>query len=208
MLANITLKRVVDFHGHACPELALGSKFCEFVKNLMDENALEDNSFPVIAENSTSALDAIQVLLGVTVGNQRLMVMDYGKHNYTLNSLSKDRAWSFRLKNLTFGDEEAFHGLEEKIITNSAQLEDMISFQRLIDERVHLIFSLSPEELFSMEPIRSAQQQSQESTSMYTNCTKCGQQVLASRCVERRDKILCLPCFQKEAPGCIHHSMQ
>lgn len=208
MLANITLKRVVDFHGHVCPELALGSKFCEFVQNLLDENALDDKSFSVVAENSTSALDAIQILLGVTVGNQRLMVMDYGKHNYTLNSLHKDKGWSFKMKNMTFGDEEAFHRLEEKIITNSAQLEDMISFQRLIDERVHRIFTLSPEELFVIEPTRCAQQQSQESTSLYTICAICGQQVLASRCIERRHKILCMPCFQKETPGCIHHGMQ
>jgi formylmethanofuran dehydrogenase subunit E len=208
MLANIALKRVVDFHGHICPELALGSKFCEFVQNLLDENTLEGDSFSVLAENNTSALDAIQILLGVTVGNQRLMVMDYGKHNYTLNYLHKDTGWSFRMKTVTYGDEAAFHRLEDKIITNNARLEDMISFQKLIDERVHRIFALSPEELFVIEPTQCTQQKSQESTSRYTICARCGQQVLASRSIERRDKILCLPCFQKETPGCIHHGMQ
>jgi formylmethanofuran dehydrogenase subunit E len=38
----------------------------------------------IIAENSTSALDAIQIMLGATLGNQRLKVMDLGKHNYTV----------------------------------------------------------------------------------------------------------------------------
>jgi formylmethanofuran dehydrogenase subunit E len=208
MLANVALKRVVDFHGHICPELALGSKFCEFVQHLLSENNLEDNNFSVLAENNTSALDAIQILLGVTVGNQRLMIMDYGKHNYTMYSRSKNKGWNFKMKTMAFGDEEDFHRLEEKIINNSAQLEDMVSFQKLIDERVHQIFALSPEELFVIEPTQCAQQQPQESTSLYTICSMCGQQVLATRCIERRDRILCLPCFQKEAPGCIHHGLQ
>ncbi|BHH85574.1 FmdE family protein [Desulforhopalus sp. 52FAK] len=208
MLANIALKRVVDFHGHVCPELVLGSKFCEFVQHLPGENVLEDNNFSVLAENSTSALDAIQILLGVTVGNQRLMVMDYGKHNYTLYSRHKDTGWIFRLKAMNFGDEESFHWLEGKIINNSALLEDIVSFQKLIDERVRRILALSPEELFILEPTQCAQQQPQESTSLYTICAMCGQQVLATRCIERRDKILCQPCFQKEAPGCIHYGIQ
>lgn len=208
MLANIALKRVVDFHGHVCPELALGSKFCEFVQHLLGENVLEDSNFSVLAENSTSALDAIQILLGVTIGNQRLMIMDYGKHNYTLYSRHRDKGWNFKMKAMNFGDEEAFHKLEGKIVNNNALLEDIVSFQKLIDERVRRIFALSPQELFLLEPTQYPQQQARESTSFYTTCAICDQQVLATRCIERRDKILCMPCFQKEAPGCIHHGIQ
>lgn len=105
------------------------------------------------------------------------------------------------MKTVTFGDGEAFHGLEEKIINNNARLEDMVSFQKLIDECVHRIVALSPEELFVIEPTRCAQQESQESMILYTICEICGQQVLASRSIERQNKILCLPCFQKETPG-------
>lgn len=208
MLANVALKRVVDFHGHICPELALGSKFCEFVKHLLSENNLEDNNFTVLAENSTSALDAIQILLGVTVGNQRLMVMDYGKHNYSVYKRNKDKGWIFRMKVMNFGDEEALYRLEGKIINNNALLEDFVSYQKLIDERVRRIFTSSPEELFILEPSQCAQQQPQESASLYTICSMCGQQVLANRSIDRRDRVLCLPCFQKEVPGCIHHGMQ
>lgn len=207
MFANIALKQVVDFHGHVCPELALGSKFCEFVQHLLDDNVLDDNGFSVLAENSTSALDAIQILLGVTVGNQRLMVIDYGKHNYTLYSRHQDQGWSFKMIPLNFGDEGAFHKLEDKIINDDAQLEDIVLFQQLIDARVQHIFALSPEELFVIEPTRCGPQP-RESTSLYTLCTICGEQVLATRCIERRKKVLCIPCFQKEAPGCTQYGMQ
>lgn len=76
MLVNMTLKRVVDFHGHLCPDLVVGAKVSEYAQKLFP-----DRSFSLIAENSTSAIDAIQVLLGITIGNQRLKVMDFGKHN-------------------------------------------------------------------------------------------------------------------------------
>lgn len=207
MLANIALKRVVDFHGHVCPELALGSKFCEFVQHLQEEKVLEGNGFSVLAENSTAALDAIQILLGITVGNQRLMVIDYGKHNYTLYSRHQNQGWSFRMNALNFDDEEAFHVLEEKIINDNALLEDIVSFQQLIDARVRRIFTLSPEDLFVIEPAQCAQHP-RESTSLYTMCSLCGEQVLATRSIERRNKVLCIPCFQKEVPGCTHYGMQ
>lgn len=207
MLANIALKRVVDFHGHVCPELVLGGKFCEFVQRFLDDKVLDGNGFSVLAENNTAALDAIQILLGVTVGNQRLMVMDYGKHNYTLYSRDQGQGWSFRMIALHFGDEELFHGLEEKIMNDNALLEDIVSFQRLIDARVRRIYTLSPEDLFVIEPARCPQYP-RESTSLYAICSLCGEQVLATRSIECRNKVLCLPCFQMQAPGCTHYGMQ
>ena len=108
---------------------------------------------------------------------------------------------------LKFGDEDAFHRLETKIMSNNALLDDIVWFQQLIDARVQQIFAYSPEDLFVIEPTQRWQQP-QESTSLYTICSICGEQVLANRCVERRERVLCLPCFQKEVPGCSHYGMQ
>ncbi|MFV0438155.1 MAG: FmdE family protein [Desulfopila sp.] len=208
MFVNNALKRVADFHGHVCPELAIGAKFCEFVQQLQTENTVAADRFSILAENSTSALDAIQILLGVTVGNQRLMVMDYGKHNYALYCRGTGQSWSFTMRAMTYGNEAGYQRLEEKIINNDATLDDIIAFQRLIDERVRRILSRAPRELFVLEPTEGTRQQPPESTSRYTTCTLCGQQVLASRCITRRGEILCLPCLQKKAPGCLYHGIQ
>ncbi len=207
MLTNIALKRVVDFHGHVCPELALGCKFSQFVQHLLAENILEGGGFSILAENSTSALDAIQVILGVTVGNQRLMVMDYGKHNYTLYSQHQDIGWTFRLIDQNFADNENFHRLEEKILTDNALLENYISFQQMIDARVRQILDSSPDELFTIETTHGIPQQS-HSTSIYLTCDNCGEQVLATRCIENHHKTFCQPCFQKKFPGCAHYGLQ
>lgn len=207
MLANVSLKKVVDFHGHICPELALGGKFCEFVQKLFSDGVIPTSGFSIISENATSALDAIQVLLGATVGNQRLMVMDFGKHAYTLFSRPENKGWRLKQKPLQYGDEELFSGLEQKIGSNQALLEDVVRFQQLLDSRVRRILALLPEELFTIEEV-DAGAHPPESTSVYLTCGICGEHVLASRSIESRNMTMCMPCFQKMSPGCTHFSIQ
>ena len=37
MLLNVALKRIVDFHGHLCPDLVIGAKVCHYVQTLVAE---------------------------------------------------------------------------------------------------------------------------------------------------------------------------
>ncbi len=207
MLVNVSLKRLVDFHGHVCPELVIGSKVCEFVQNLLSERTISASGISIIAENATSALDAIQVLLGVTVGNQRLVVMDYGKHNYTLFSRPRNRGWKLRQNNLHYPDETTFHLLERKISDNEALFEDVVEFQRLVDARIRQIIELPPEALFAIEEVAELTELA-ESASVYFTCSVCGEQVLASRSIENCKKTLCIPCFRQNFPGCTHFGLQ
>jgi len=207
MLANLTLKRVVDFHGHICPELAVGGKFCEFVQGLFNDGAIPTNGFSILCENTTSALDAIQVLLGATVGNQRLMVMDVGKHTYTLFSRPEKRGWRLKQRPLLYGDEEIFAALDEKIRKNRALLEDVTRFQQLIDARVRQILALLPEELFTIEEV-DTEVRPPETASIYVTCGVCGEMVLADRSIKNRDMIVCMPCFQEMSPDYNQYSMQ
>lgn len=207
MLANPILKRVADFHGHICPELAVGGKFCEFVQGLFNNGAIPPTGFSVLSENTTSALDAIQVLLGATVGNQRLLVMDFGKHTYTLFSRPEKRGWRLRQRPLLYGDEDIFAALDEKIRNNQAFLEDITLFQQLIDNRVKQILALLPEELFIIEEVESGIQPP-ETASIYQSCSACGEMVLVSRSVKNRDMTLCMPCFQKISPSYSQYGLQ
>ena len=206
MITDMHIKRVVDFHGHVCPELVLGGKLCEMIKESVALNIISENDYTIFAENTTSSLDAIQVLLGVTIGNQRLMVMDYGKHHYTVSEKNKNNSLLFKLKELSFEDEELFHQLEEKISANDAFLDDLISYQQMIDTRVMQILDTPPQDLFSVEgvpkPISGGQ-----SSSRYLVCSHCGEKVLASRCISpaESDGPLCPPCHQMISSKYILH---
>lgn len=207
MLVNISLERMVSFHGHVCPELVIGGKFCEFVQSLFNSGQVPVSGFSVISENATSALDAIQVLLGATVGNQRLQVMDYGKHNYTLLSRAGQRGWQLKHKNIIYGDEESFADADRKIRKNEAELDDFLAFQRMIDARVRRILSLSPEELFSVEQVEN-RERSVEATSVYLTCRFCKERVLAGHCIRYKDMMVCTPCFQQLSLDCSTSTVQ
>lgn len=207
MLANISLQQVVNFHGHICPELAIGGKFCEFVQNLFNTGAIPTSGFSVLAENNTSALDAIQVLLGATVGNQRLQVMDYGKHNYTLFSKIEKRGWKLKMKDFPFAEEEHYRELERKIVSHQAVFDDVVMFQQLLDAMIRRIMAFTPEELFEIEetgvgniPV--------ESTTVYLVCAVCGEKMLSSRGVVQGRMTVCMPCFQKMVVASGQYSIQ
>jgi formylmethanofuran dehydrogenase subunit E len=206
MLLNMALKRVVDFHGHLCPDLVLGCKLCEYVQRLIAENGELAGGMSIIAENCTSALDAIQILMGSTVGNQRLLVMDFGKHNYTILSKKVKNGFKLSLKRQHYCDEDAYNSLEQKITSRQVVLEDAVQFQKLLDNRVRHLLSLSSEDIFVVEPIESAQPPV-ESVNVFLVCGRCGEQVIKGREVEYQGEIYCMPCFQRINTGCRHYNM-
>ena len=206
MLLNMTLKRVVDFHGHLCPDLVLGGKLYEYIQKL-PPSISESKGVSIIAENCTSALDAIQVLLGATLGNQRLRVMDFGKHVYTLLSKNAESGFRFSLKTQHYSDESEYNELEKIIMNNQASLEEVVQFQKLLDDRSKRLLALAPEQLFDVARIDPFPKPT-ETPSVYITCSRCGEQFLKSRSIERGGETYCIPCFQRMNTGCRHHTLQ
>jgi len=207
MLVNMTLKKVVDFHGHLCPDLVIGCKACEYALKLVSKNGSLDRGISVIAENSTSALDAIQVLFGATIGNQHLKVLDFGKHNYIFSFENGHKALRLSMRRQHYCDGDEYRAIEDKIVRDEATLDEVVHFQRLLDGWVRHLFNLSYEELFDVEWIESVQP-SIETASVYMTCCKCGQQVLRTRKIDYQGKIYCIPCFQQVNPSCIYYRLQ
>jgi len=193
MLVDMTVKRVVDFHGHLCPELAIGMKACEYARRLLFKDEEPLGRISVLAENCTSALDAFQVLLGVTLGNQCLKVLDFGKHNYTFSVGNTEEGFTLRLKGFSYGDELEYEILEEKIVHNQISLDEVVKFQELLDGRVLKLLSSRPEDVFDLV---NADQNilTMETPAAYLSCAGCGQQVLKEHAVEFRGRLYCAPC--------------
>lgn len=196
MLVDMTVKRVVDFHGHLCPELAIGMKACEYALELLFKGDKPSGRISVVAENCTSALDALQVLLGVTLGNQALKVIDFGKHNYTFSSVKSEDGFTLRLKGIHYGDEQEYEILEERIVNNQISLDEVVKFQGLLDERVRRLLSSRPEDLFDV--VNAGQTAlTMETPATYLPCPGCGQQVLREHTVEFKGRLFCAPCAQR-----------
>jgi formylmethanofuran dehydrogenase subunit E len=207
MIINMALKRIADFHGHVCPDLVLGSKLCEYIQKLLPSNKFANGIAAIISENCTSALDAIQILLGATLGNQRLKVMDFGKHNYTVIPKSASSGFRLILNIQTFEDENEYQHLSCKMLEKTILMDEVVQLQTLLDERVKYLLKQPPESLFRIEWTKKGQPLSEE-PSVYLTCCRCGEQVLHSHAVYYKSETYCGRCFQLLKTGNPSHCLQ
>jgi formylmethanofuran dehydrogenase subunit E len=207
MPGHAAFQRIVDFHGRTCPDLVIGGKLCDYVQKLFSGESEWDGQLSIIAENCTSALDAIQIMLGATIGNQRLRVMDFGKHNYKFSLKTGRNGFRLSLKRQHYGDEDEYHRLEQDILKNKGTLDEMVHFQKLLDGRMEQLLGSAPEELFDVEPIEPSQQ-SAETVDVCLICCRCGEQLLSSRKIDHPEGPFCIPCFQRLNNGCTYRSLQ
>ena len=197
MFVNMALKRVTDFHGHLCPELAIGAKLCNCIIDLLSGRSQTNLAVSVIAENCSSAIDAIQVVTGATLGNHRLHVLDYGKHNYTVffNDGKEGVKLSFRPP--CFGDEDEYNALEAKIRKQQVTLEEVVRFQGLLDARAKRLLALDHQELFHTDRADASLFPPRETATLYVTCSRCEESVLNTRMIDLDGRLYCMPCFQR-----------
>ena len=74
--------RCVAFHGHACPGLTIGFQAARYVRELFGFERAVDEELVCIAENDACGVDAIQVLLGCSLGKGNLLLRLRGKQAY------------------------------------------------------------------------------------------------------------------------------
>lgn len=77
-------ERAVDFHGHACGGLMIGYKAAIYAMELLNLEYSDDEEIVCIAENDTCAVDAIQAVLGCSIGKGNLLFHMRGKYVFTI----------------------------------------------------------------------------------------------------------------------------
>jgi formylmethanofuran dehydrogenase subunit E len=177
------------------PNWRLGMKACEYAQEQLRKGNEPTGRISVLAENCSSALDALQVLLGVTLGNQCLKVLDFGKHNYTFSVRDANAGFTLRLRALFYGDEQEYEILEEKIVHNQISLDEVVKFQELLDARALKLLTSRPEDLFDVIDAGETVQ-TLETPAAYLSCAGCGQPVLKEHAIEFQGRRYCAPCLQ------------
>ncbi len=198
MLINMELKKLGEFHGHICPDLVLGSKACELAKELLGEERMEREGLVVYAQNVTSALDAIQYLLGCTLGNRRLLVEDWGRHNYRFTLLASGEGVELKLRLRRIYHEE-LQRLEEKVALGEATIEDLALYQILVDEKVKMLVSMDADRIYSYSRYREAPPKIEIPTGI-VSCRACKESVALYACVETPEGFVCKKCFFSKYP--------
>ncbi|MFP4034552.1 MAG: FmdE family protein, partial [Desulfovermiculus sp.] len=203
MLVNMDLKRIADFHGHLCPDLVIGTRAVETALDFLQSKEELQSNLCVVAHNQTSALDAIQYLTGCTLGNQRLMVNDWGKHRYQFISGATGRAVDVRMRPVHFHLEGAYFELEEKVQRQGGTMYEVARMQGMISQWVQWLTSISAETLFTVEET-ACELPAVEVCSRYVQCIQCGDLVQKRKAVRLREGLFCVSCAQSTVPDTAH----
>lgn len=192
MLVEMQLKMAADFHGHLCPDLVIGYRACRHaLAGLGAELSWSPRSW-VVAENSTSALDAVQKLTRCTLGNGRLLVRDLGKHCYTFAN-GEGRGLRLILRSQSLNPDGELASLELRVAAGEATLDETARYQALLNSRVSALLQVPASALFDCRRV-VVTRPSEPATSVLTPCDLCGEPVIVSHLTEVGGRRLCRPC--------------
>ncbi|RDY26704.1 formylmethanofuran dehydrogenase [Romboutsia weinsteinii] len=93
-----TWEEVINFHGHECPGLAIGYVASKAAGQYLGIDFSEDEEIVCIAENDACGIDAIQAMLGCTVGKGNLLIRLRGKSVYHFYNRKNGKSVRMSLK--------------------------------------------------------------------------------------------------------------
>ena len=96
-------QRCVEFHGHYCGGLDIGFKAALYAADILGISFSKDEELVCIAENDACGIDAIQVVLGCSIGKGNLLFHMTGKHVYSFYDRKEGKSVRLSLKNMPGG---------------------------------------------------------------------------------------------------------
>ena len=162
-------EKCVEFHGHSCGGLRIGYAATEYAMKLLDICFSDNERVVCISENDACGVDAIQVMLGCSIGKGNLLFHMTGKQAFSFYDRSTGK--SVRLV------------LKPKPMDMTPEESRGYYFQRSCEER----FDALPTRLALPVPARIFDSY---------NCECCGEKTGANWIRIAGGKKLCLDCFQ------------
>ena len=83
MNKNEAWERAVSFHGHECPGLTIGYRAAIYAAKLLELTFSDDEQVVCISENDACGVDAVQAILGCSVGKGNLLFHMTGKQAFS-----------------------------------------------------------------------------------------------------------------------------
>jgi len=102
-MVNEKWEKAKAFHGHECPGLAIGVKACEAAQEKMGAGSSIDEELVCVTENDSCSVDAVQALLGCTIGKGNLIYRGTGKQAFTFINRDTGNAMRFYFKHKNNG---------------------------------------------------------------------------------------------------------
>ncbi len=162
-------EKCAAFHGHVCGGLTIGYKAAQYAIRLLNLTFSDDEEVVCIAENDACGVDAIQVMLGCSIGKGNLLFHMRGKQAFSVYNRKTGKAVRLVLKPKPEG----------------LRREDSLQYYQ----------SREPEELFDVKPVALALPEKARLFDSY-RCDCCGEVTGANWIRLAGEKKLCLDCYE------------
>ena len=199
MIDELTIERVVDFHGHMCPGLAMGVQAAQIALREIGPHA-KDEEVVAVVETDMCGVDAIQFLTGCTFGKGNLIHRDWGKNAYTFFRRSDGRAVRIVMRPDAWQRNPEHQELFAKVRTNAATPEERSRFQKLHQSESHKVLSLDPDSLYDVQEVAGPPPHRARIHATVI-CGRCGEGTMETRIRRMGGLDLCMPCFDAALAG-------
>jgi len=189
MIDRETTRRIVEFHGHMCPGLAMGIRAAEVALAEIGPHSV-DEEVVAIVETDMCGVDAIQFLTGCTFGKGNLIHRDYGKNAYTF--IRRSDAKAVRISGRPGGGLPADDG--------GSSGDDRERFFARMQERSEAILSAPLDEMYDVRPVDAAAPPMARGFASI-DCQSCGEATMETRIRLIDGRQLCPPCFDRVVAG-------
>lgn len=162
-----TWEDCVAFHGHACGGLTIGYKAALYAAKLLNLQFSDDEQVVCISENDACGVDAIQVMLGCSIGKGNLLFHLRGKQAFSFYNRKTGESLRLVLKPRQMPREESFAYYQ----------------------------SCDPEEMFTVKETTLTLPEKARLFDSY-ECSCCGEVTGSNWIRLAGDKKLCLDCYE------------
>ena len=108
-------EKAIAFYGHVCPGIAIGYQAALYAIQLLDLTFSEDEGVVCISENDACGVDAIQAILGCSVGKGNLLFHMTGKQAFSFYCRKSGKSVRLVLRQRPTGmsREESLHYIKD-----------------------------------------------------------------------------------------------
>ncbi|SFL30018.1 formylmethanofuran dehydrogenase subunit E [Desulfomicrobium norvegicum] len=184
----------IAFHGHSCPGLAIGIRAAELALRELENP--KDTEIVAVVETDMCGVDALQFLLGTTMGKGNLIHRDHGKMAFSFFRRATGKGFRALLNPAARGgmDDEMAELMQANGIgtATEAQKNRMTELRAGLQQR---FMTLPLEEMFCVTPVEQGAPRPPKILESLA-CAHCGEKTMESRTRRFAGQTLCIPCFQ------------
>jgi formylmethanofuran dehydrogenase subunit E len=194
------LMEITRFHGHLCPGVVIGYRAAKAARNHLGSERPGDEELVAIVETDACGVDAIQYLLGCTLGKGNLIFRDHGKQVFTVIQRATHRAVRVAMRGEAFQRTPEEEALIARVREGKGADEDRAAFDRLQEEKINHLLGLSEEAFFRIDEV-SVEIPEKARIFKTVACKFCGEPVMEPRARVRDGGFACIPCAESYSRG-------